>query len=122
MSGMGLTIRQGETLAALRKYTEENGRSPTCTELCEAMGSKSRGLVHRWLEALRERGHIDWVPRRTQSIVILDQQQTFTLPLKVALALAQFCAAHNERSADVVADAVALHLDATEKRAEERHA
>lgn len=36
---------------------------------------------------------------------------TITLPKRLAAALALFCAEHHEQPADVVADALALHLD-----------
>lgn len=75
MTAMGLTPRQAETLAFIRRYiAEHNGASPTRREICAGLGMKSASDVHQILERLRDRGHITWAPRQARAITILEDE------------------------------------------------
>jgi hypothetical protein len=76
---------------------------------------KAKSSVHGVLVGLRQRGRIDWAPNLARSIRLVSASPvcgSYVLPFDVAIALARFCAAHEEEAADVLADAVTLHLDA----------
>lgn len=73
MTALGLTPRQAEVLAFIRRYiAEHNGASPTRREICAGLGMKSSSDVHQLLQRLKERGHIDWAPRQARAITILE--------------------------------------------------
>lgn len=55
---VGLTIRQSELLRFIAAYVREKGVSPTYDEMCEAMGWASKGMAHRTVNCLIERGRL----------------------------------------------------------------
>lgn len=125
----GLTPRQRDCLRAIETHIAAHGVSPTYDELRAALGYRSKGNVSGLVLALRERGHIEYLPRKDRSIRVLTHHTraeapaaAFTLPPKVALSLAAFCAAHDENPADVVADAVTLFIDEARAGAGDRSA
>jgi repressor LexA len=69
----GLTPKQAETLAFLRKFIEENGYSPTFDEIGAAIGLASRSGVSRLLDGLGERGYVRRLRRGSRSIVITEK-------------------------------------------------
>jgi repressor LexA len=74
MTALGLTPRQAECLGFIRRYiAENNGASPTRREICAGLGMKSASDVHQLLQRLKERGHIDWAPRRSRAITLLEK-------------------------------------------------
>lgn len=69
---MGLTPRQQECLAYLRRHIAENGQAPTLRELMQGVGISSLGRVHELLSALEERGAIRRLHGRSRAIEIID--------------------------------------------------
>ena len=67
----GLTIKQKETLDFIVSYMVKYGISPTYSEMLEPLKSRSKSRVYANVRALRERGYIDFSPRRKRSITIL---------------------------------------------------
>lgn len=67
----GLTIKQKETLDFIVFYMAKNGISPTYNEMLEPLNVKSKARIHANVRALRERGYVDFSPRRKRSITIL---------------------------------------------------
>ena len=65
----GLTPRQGELLAYLRRYIGERGCSPSFVEIGEQLGV-AKGAVHRLVHSLKDRGHIMIDPQRRRSIAL----------------------------------------------------
>ena len=117
---MGLTPTLARTLAAIEAMTKELGCAPSFDELAARLGIRSKGAVYRHIKALRERGHVDFMPQKSRSLVVLDGDD---LPPQVRAQLARHCAATGERPGDVIADALALHFDALEQHeSEEAHA
>lgn len=111
---MGLTGRQAEALAFIRSFINEHRRSPSLNEVAEGVGLRARSGAARLLAGLRARGHIDWQPHKARSIVVLSGDTsagTYALPALLQAALLAYCAATGDRPADVVVDAVRLHLD-----------
>lgn len=68
----GLTKRQAQMLAAIRKLIAENGYAPSITDIINATGSSSRGGVHAMLCVLRDAGLIAWTKGARRSIRVLD--------------------------------------------------
>jgi len=67
-----LTRRQKELLEFLVLFEKENdGLMPTLKEMQSALGIKSRGLIHRRLKHLEDRGWIARLPYRVCAITLL---------------------------------------------------
>ena len=66
-----LTRKQAETLNYIAGFQGRNGYSPSIRELAAAAGLKSTCGIHRRLVVLKERGFIQWSPRRGRGIEVL---------------------------------------------------
>ena len=67
----GLTMRQKETLDFIVFYMSKNNIAPSYREIVAGLNLKSKARVHHNVSALRERGYIDYSPRRSRSITVL---------------------------------------------------
>lgn len=76
-----LTLTQNKTYQFIQKYILEHGYSPTMAEIAEGIGITSRGVVHRYVNALVMNGLIELTPRRRRNIHLVDQSPTYFLPL-----------------------------------------
>lgn len=65
---IGLTPRQAELLAFIQKAGPVG---PTVSEMCDAIGARSRGGVQQMLANLEGRGWIRRMPNRHQAIQVL---------------------------------------------------
>lgn len=72
---MSLTRRQSEVLAFIRKRLKEDEVGPNYEEISKAMGMSSKSGVHRIVYALKERGFIDFIPKRARSIRVLEKRE-----------------------------------------------
>lgn len=68
----GLTSRQSQLLAFIRKFNVENGFSPSFDQMADGAGLSSKSGVSRLLTALQERGHIRRISNRARSIEVID--------------------------------------------------
>ena len=108
---MGLTQRQRDTLEFIASYqVSHGGLSPSFDEIMNGIALKGKSGVQRLVVGLQDRGYIRYLPNKARSITIL-QHPTFTLPPDTLARLYAFCRATRENPADIVADAVLLHLD-----------
>lgn len=110
----GLTPAQAYALEVLRSFEREQRRMPSCAEFAAALGTKSKGYASTMLATLEERGAIRRLPRKSRAIAIVDDDAGFLLPAQLQQKLDSFCRLHGERADDVIADALALHLDQLE--------
>lgn len=63
-----MTRRQRDALNFIAAYIQEHGISPSFDEINIGLGLNSKSGVHRLVEALRERGEIEYLPYRARSI------------------------------------------------------
>jgi SOS-response transcriptional repressor LexA len=110
----GLTPRQACAFDAIVALTKRTRLSRSLAEIGKAIGVPTRSAVHNLCRALKARGYIDFIPRKQRSIVVLYDGAAATpgyrLDPQLQRRLDDYCAAHGERAADVVHDAVALLL------------
>lgn len=66
------TSRQKDVLQAIRHYIGENKYAPSIRELCDIVGLKSSGTMHRHLENLRKQGLITWEPSSPRTITVIE--------------------------------------------------
>jgi len=67
----GLTRRQQDALDFITNYTEAHEISPSFGEIASGLNCKSKSLVYRYLQGLRERGYVDYAPGKARSITVL---------------------------------------------------
>jgi repressor LexA len=63
-----LSQREQDTYDFIRNYIVEHGRGPLLTEIAEGLGIRSRGVIHRYVQALAQAGVIELVQGRHRGI------------------------------------------------------
>lgn len=85
-----LSTRQQDTYRFIRDYITRQGRAPLLEEIATGLGIRSKGVVHRYVQALAEAGLIELLPGRHRGIQLSDKQATQpTLPLLGRIAAGQ---------------------------------
>ena len=64
----GLTRTQYDALCIIQELIDTTGIAPSYQEIADELGYTNRGQVPKILRALKERGYIDYLPRRARSI------------------------------------------------------
>ena len=78
-----LTQLEQRILDFIRDYISQHGHGPTLTEIGAAMDIKSKGTVHRYVQALTNKGALEHVERGWRGIRLANESQlhSTTLPL-----------------------------------------
>ncbi len=78
-----LTQLEQRILGFIRDYIAQNGQGPTLAEIGAAMNIKSKGTVHRYVQALTNKGALEHVERGWRGIRLANESQlhSTTLPL-----------------------------------------
>lgn len=78
-----LTQLEQRILEFIRGYIGQHGQGPTLTEIGAAMEIKSKGTVHRYVQALTDKGALERVERGWRGIRLANESQlhSTTLPL-----------------------------------------
>ena len=66
-----MTPIQVGLLKFITRYIDQNGSSPSYSEICVAMNMKSRSYVGQMLKGLAEANMITFIPRRSRSIQLV---------------------------------------------------
>lgn len=66
----GITRRQRDLLAFLKRFISEHGHSPNFDEIAAAMGIRSRSGVKRHVDSMAQRGLITRLPYCSRSITL----------------------------------------------------
>lgn len=117
MTSAGLTPAQRTVLDFIVRYVRAHrGVSPSFEQIRRELKLSSRGRVSVIVTALRDRGHVTFIPHRARSIALVDKRgadmlASYALPESVEAALVHFCLQRGEDASAVVSDAVALYLD-----------
>ncbi len=77
-----LTSRQNQILTYLRERAEA-GHAPTLDEICQAVGLRSRGSLHKHIQALAAAGLVEPANGRRRGVRLTEAvlEETRTLPL-----------------------------------------
>ena len=108
---MGLTRRQADCLAAIKAHIAERGISPSYHEIAAALGVRSLSTVNRLLRALKQRGHINFIPTAARSITLRRPDAAQPLPASLQARLDALCAQTGDDPVSIIHDAVDLFLD-----------
>lgn len=85
-----LTQLEQRVLDFIRHYIAEHEHSPTLTEIGEALAIKSKGTVHRYVQALTSKGELQHVQRGWRGIRLAETPpRSTTLPLVGRIAAGQ---------------------------------
>ena len=78
-----LTVLENSMLRFIRGYLVRHGQGPTLTEIGKALGISSKGTVHRYVQALVEKGYLLHTERGWRGIRLADRipHTHATLPL-----------------------------------------
>lgn len=81
-----LTKRQNEIYNFLQQHIQESGHAPSIDEVCHAMGVKSRGSMHKHIQALVNAGLIEPFNGQKRGIRLKNsssevEEELITLPL-----------------------------------------
>ncbi|MDH5424571.1 MAG: transcriptional repressor LexA [Gammaproteobacteria bacterium] len=86
-----LTSGQYKTLDYIRQYIAREGFAPTLTEIANGLGTRSKGSVHKQVQALAEAGYIDLLAGRKRGIQLTEelQESIISIPLIGSIAAGQ---------------------------------
>lgn len=77
-----LSTRQQDTYLFIRDYIANHRRAPLLEEIARGLGIRSKGVVHRYVQALADEGLLALQPGRHRGIRLADEAQSSpTLPL-----------------------------------------
>ncbi len=79
-----LTQLEQRILAFIRRYIAQHGQGPTLAEIGEAMEIKSKGTVHRYVQALTNKGALEHVERGWRGIRLASDPQLHSTSLPLA--------------------------------------
>ena len=68
-----MTKLQKKVFDFIKAFWDENGFSPSYSEIAAHMGLSSKGSVHRFVCALSDRGFIQYRYGRARSIVVVER-------------------------------------------------
>ncbi len=86
------TLQQSKTFDFIKKFINKNNYSPSLNEIALGIGITSRGVAHRYVNALIEKGYLYKQPNSQRSLEIVDPEeinQSFSIPFlgKIAAGL-----------------------------------
>ncbi|OGT22659.1 MAG: repressor LexA [Gammaproteobacteria bacterium RIFCSPHIGHO2_02_FULL_42_13] len=68
-----ITVSQRKAYQYIQRFIRQQGHSPTISEIAEGIGIKSRGVVHRYVQALVTEGLVDILPNRHRNIELTEK-------------------------------------------------
>ena len=84
-----LTDSQRKTLAFIRHYIAQHGYAPKLQEIAAGIGIQSRGVVHRYVQALIAEGHLKNTSGRHRGLQLVESSLDTRLPLLGTIAAGQ---------------------------------
>lgn len=76
-----LTKQQYQTYQFIRNYILEFQQAPTEREIAVAIGIRSRGVVHRYVHSLVDKGLLKIIPDKRRNIVLAHSINQSSLPM-----------------------------------------
>jgi len=67
-----LTSQEHKTLQFIRNYLAQNGYAPKFKEIGLAIGVNSQGTIHRYVQALEDKGYIDRIKGNSRGMSLVD--------------------------------------------------
>lgn len=76
-----LTLLEKRIFNFIRAFIQQHGHSPTLVEIGKAMEISSKGTVHRYIQALKQKGVLEQTERGWRGIRLADNPQSTSLRL-----------------------------------------
>ncbi len=76
-----ITDSQRKTLNFIEHYVATHGYSPKLQEIAEGIGISSRGVIHRYVQALIDEGYLENDPGRHRGLKLADRSNPYVIPL-----------------------------------------
>ena len=76
-----LTAQQNRVLQVIREHLAEHGHAPTLEEIGQVVGVRSRGAVHRLVQALIDKGYLERTSSGWRGLALIGERDALTLPL-----------------------------------------
>ena len=93
-----LTRRQQEIYEYLREHLGDFPHPPTLDELCDALGLKSRGSLHKQIQALIETGLVEPMNNLRRGIRLVEEEpETAPTPMRCRCTATLLRAARSRR-------------------------
>src|SRR5210317_792519 len=77
------TLLEKRILNFIRAFIQQHGHSPTLVEIGQAMEIKSKGTVHRYIQALKQKGVLEQTERGWRGIRLADDPATHSTTLRL---------------------------------------
>ena len=84
-----LTAQQNKALSFIRAHIDEHGHAPTLNEIGHAVGVASKGSVHRLVQALVDKGHLQRAAATWRGLRLVEETPENALPLLGRIAAGQ---------------------------------
>jgi len=83
-----LTPSQHKTLTFIRQFSARHGYAPSLSEIAEGIGIRSKGVAHRYVQALAQMGHLVLHPGRQRGIELVEEagDGALSIPLQGTIA------------------------------------
>lgn len=91
---MGLTPLQLSAFRFIADFIEHQKVAPTIEEIRKGIGSRSRGHVHKIVEALIERGYVRHLPNKARALEIVAKAQPITLSPDIDQQVSRYATEH----------------------------
>ena len=106
-----LTTRQRDVLAFIHQYFTRQGHAPALDEIARGIGIRSKGVVHRHVQALADAGEIRLLPGRKRGIELVADKPAAGYPIEAipgqdTLNLADFLLGANRYALRVQGDSM----------------
>jgi repressor LexA len=75
-----LTEREQDTLSFITQYYIRERKAPLLAEIAQGLGIQSKGVIHRYLSSLEDKGYIER-HSRSRGIELIDKPDVDELPL-----------------------------------------
>ena len=77
------TLLEKRILNFIRAFIQQHGHSPTLVEIGQAVDIKSKGTVHRYIQALKQKGVLEQTERGWRGIRLVDDPATHSTTLRL---------------------------------------
>ena len=78
-----LTTQEKRIANFIRAFIQQHGHSPTLVEIGEAVDINSKGTVHRYIQALKQKGVLEQSERGWRGIRLVEQPSTHSTTLRL---------------------------------------
>jgi len=84
-----ITLSEQKALDFIKEYFLQNNRAPSYSSIALGIGIKSKGVAHRYVQSLIDKGYLKHEPGRHYGLQLTNQTKTNCIPLLGTIAAGQ---------------------------------